>query len=46
MLAEELTLALEERFLQSGTPRDLTLAFAVAGEPAGRGTDRLCYEGL
>ena len=45
--AEELTLALEERFLQSGTPRDLTLAFAVAqGNRAGRGTDRLCYEGL
>lgn len=45
--AEELTLALEARFLQSGTPRGLTLAFAVAqGNREGRGFDRLCYEGL
>ena len=45
--AEELTLALEARFLKSGTPRDLTLAFAVAqGDRQGRGTDHLCYEGL
>jgi propionate CoA-transferase len=45
--AEELTLALEARFLQSGTPRDLTLAFTVAqGNRQGRGSDRLCYEGL
>jgi propionate CoA-transferase len=45
--AEELTLALEARFLQSGSPRDLTLAFAVAqGDRQGRGFDRLCYEGL
>jgi propionate CoA-transferase len=45
--AEELTLALEARFLQSGAPRDLTLAFAVAqGNREGRGFDRLCYEGL
>ena len=45
--AEELTLALEARFLQSGAPRDLTLAFAVAqGNRQGRGFDRLCYEGL
>ena len=45
--AEELTLALQERFLQTGTPRDLTLAFTVAqGDRAGRGFDRLCYEGL
>jgi propionate CoA-transferase len=45
--AEELTLALEARFLQTGTPRDLTLAFTVAqGDRQGRGSDRLCYEGL
>ncbi len=45
--AEELTLALEARFLQTGTPRDLTLAFTVAqGNRQGRGSDRLCYEGL
>jgi propionate CoA-transferase len=45
--AEELTLALEARFLQTGTPRDLTLAFTVAqGDRQGRGFDRLCYEGL
>ncbi|MBV8349700.1 MAG: acyl CoA:acetate/3-ketoacid CoA transferase, partial [Mycolicibacterium sp.] len=45
--AEELTLALEARFLQTGSPRDLTLAFTVAqGDGQGRGFDRLCYEGL
>ena len=45
--AEELTLALEARFLQTGCPRDLTLAFTVAqGDRQGRGFDRLCYEGL
>src|SRR6201998_56838 len=46
-VAEELTLALEARFLQTGAPRDLTLAFTVAqGDRQGRGSDRLCYEGL
>ena len=45
--AEELTLALEARFLQTGAPRDLTLAFTVAqGNREGRGFDRLCHEGL
>lgn len=45
--AEELTLALEARFLRTGAPRDLTLTFAVAqGDTQGRGSDRLCYEGL
>ncbi|HME77007.1 MAG TPA: CoA-transferase [Mycobacterium sp.] len=45
--AEELTLALEVRFLQTGAPTDLTLTFTVAqGNREGRGFDRLCYEGL
>jgi propionate CoA-transferase len=45
--AEELTLALEERFLRTGTPSDLTLVFSVAqGNRHGRGLDRLCHEGL
>ncbi|WP_224401850.1 acyl CoA:acetate/3-ketoacid CoA transferase [Pseudonocardia sp. ICBG1034] len=45
--AEELTLALEARFLQSGSPTGLTIAFAVAqGDRGGRGTEHLCYDGL
>ena len=45
--AEELTLALGARFLQTGSPRDLTLVFTVAqGTRQGRGIERLCYEGL
>src|ERR1700740_316236 len=45
--AEELTLALEDRFLKTGAPKDLTLAFTVAqGNRADRGPDRLAYEGL
>ncbi len=45
--AEELTLALEHRFLLTGAPRDLGLVFAVApGDRHGRGLDRLCHEGL
>jgi propionate CoA-transferase len=45
--AEELTLALEARFLQTGTPRDLTLAFTIAqGNRQGAGFDRLCHDGL
>ena len=44
--AEELTLALEQRFLQTGAPRDLTLVFTVAqGDRQGRGLDRLCSRG-
>ncbi len=44
---EELTLALEERFLRTGTPRDLGLVFTVAaGDRQGRGLDRLAHEGL
>jgi propionate CoA-transferase len=45
--AAELTLALEARFLQTGTPRDLTLAFTIAqGNRQGDGFDRLCHDGL
>jgi propionate CoA-transferase len=45
--AEELTLALEQRFLQTSTPRDLSLVFTVApGDRKGRGLDRLAHEGL
>jgi propionate CoA-transferase len=44
---EELTLALEQRFLTSGAPRDLGLVFTVAsGNRKGRGLDRLAHEGL
>ncbi len=44
---EELTLALEERFLESGTPQGLTLVFPVAGgDFAGRGLDHLTHPGL
>ena len=45
--AEELTLALEQRFLLTGTPRDLGLVFAMAaGNRLGRGLDRLAHKGL
>ena len=45
--AEELTLALEQRFLLTGTPQDLTLVFTVApGDRQGRGLDRLAHDGL
>ena len=45
--AEELTLALEQRFLLTGAPCDLGLVFTVAaGDRQGRGLDRLCHEGL
>ena len=44
--AEELTLALEQRFLLTGAPRDLTLVFTVApGDREGRGLDRLATTG-
>jgi propionate CoA-transferase len=45
--AEELTLALEQRFLLTSTPRDLGLVFTMAaGDHLGRGLDRLAHEGL
>ena len=45
--AEELTLALEQRFLLTGTPQDLNLVFTVApGDRQGRGLDRLAHDGL
>ena len=45
--AEELTLALEARFLQTGTPRDLTLAFTVAqGNRQGRGLGPAVLRGV
>ncbi len=43
---EELTIALEERFLATGAPRDLGIVFAVAqGDRTGRGLDRICHPG-
>jgi propionate CoA-transferase len=44
---EELTIALEQRFLSTGYPRDLGIVFTVAqGDRSGRGLDRICHEGL
>ncbi len=46
-LAEELTGALEERFLQTGTPKNLTLIYAGSqGNRDGRGGDRFAHEGF
>ncbi|UUZ61132.1 CoA-transferase [Nocardioides sp. B-3] len=45
--AEELVLALEDRFLQTGHPGELSLVFAVArGDRAGRGVSHLCHDGM
>lgn len=44
---EELIAALERRFVQTQSPRDLTLLFAAApGDGKSRGINRLAHEGL
>jgi len=44
---DELILALEKRFLETGNPRDLTLVFAAApGDGKERGLNRLAHAGM
>jgi propionate CoA-transferase len=44
---DELILALEKRFLETGHPRDLTLVFAAApGDGKERGLNRLAHDGM
>lgn len=45
--AEALCKALEERYLETGTPKNLTLIYAASqGNRNGRGADHLAHEGL
>ncbi len=45
--AEELAPALQQRFLETGKPRDLTLVFSSgSGDGKDKGLNRLAYEGL
>lgn len=44
---EDLVAALEKRFVETGSPKNLTLVFAAApGDGATRGANRLAHEGL